>query len=372
LTEGMGITAGIRFDYENNKLKYNTQAGLSQAYKVEYYGMTIGDTMNSQINFIGQDEKNTFEVLPKLAINYNLNNNIRLYTTASRGFKSGGYNIQMLSDVAQNDLRCGMLNGLKTSISEELSAQGTPQNVIDLILSKMPSFNKIDTAEGAIGNMLWFNPESSWNFEIGGYFNFISDRIKTSLSLFDIEVNDIQLTKFSPNGFGRMLSNSGAVSSRGVEVGIIGEILNNFSISLEYGFSHSTFTDYKDTIILNAQAIEVDYSGNRIPYAPNHTISISADYSKEFNNFIIDKFSANAQFIGAGNIYWDETNELYQSFYNAINARISFGIDKFEFSIWAKNITNSQYNTFYFETLGNNFFQICKPFGCGATINVKF
>lgn len=42
-------------------------------------------------------------LLPKFALQYNINRNNSIYVTVSKGYRSGGYNIQMFSDILQSD-----------------------------------------------------------------------------------------------------------------------------------------------------------------------------------------------------------------------------------------------------------------------------
>ena len=383
--DGLNLTAGIRFDYEKTKLKYNTFSDLTQYYFVERDGIKVDDILPASIDFSGNTEKDFFQVLPKFALNFSLLPTVKFYSSASRGYKSGGFNIQMLSDLAQNDLRANMVDTLKVSIYNELTAAGMPGPVVEnVILSKIPDFKRIDTAPGVIGEMLWFEPEYCWNFEIGSYLNLFNDKLNASLSLFYMDISDIQLTQFSPNGFGRMLSNAGSVTSKGFEFSLNSNLFSNFSILLNYGFADARFRNYFDTVLVfnkeqnKNDTIEINYFAKRVPYAPQHTVSVSGQYSKNISNFFVKNISLNLQYLGAGNIYWNEANNLSQDFYNVLNGKIIFDLKNFNFSnklaleLWANNITNAKYQVFYFETLGNKFFQMNKPFHFGASLKVEF
>ena len=376
LVDDLTLTAGIRFDYEKNKLHYNTHTSLTQAYTVQ---QGPSDTMQPFLNFFAPAEKDFFQILPKFALNYSLSPTVRFYSSASRGYKSGGFNIQMISDLAQNDLRANMVDDIKNSISNS----EMPEHIKNNILANIPNVKRIDTAEGVIGKMLWYNPEYCWSFEFGSYLNFFDNKLNASISLFYMNLNDIQLTKFSPNGFGRMLSNAGSVASKGFEFSLNSKVFSNFSILFDYGFSDATFRNYKDTVsIFNHELnknenIEIDYFAKKVPYAPQHTVSISGQYSKNISNFFVKNISVNLQYLGAGDIFWNEANNLSQNFYNVLNGKIIFALKKFNFSnkisieLWANNITNTKYQAFYFETLGRKFFQMNKPFHFGASLKVE-
>ena len=71
---------------------------------------------------------------------------------------------------------------------------------------------------------------------------------------------------------------------------------------------------------------------------------------------------------GAGRIYWDESNTISQPFYATLNGTVRLEGKRWGVDIWAKNITGSHYNLFYFESMSNRFLQRAK----GATVGVRF
>ena len=369
--QGLSFTAGIRFDYETNKLNYNTNSELLQSYQIQFGQNQIQDTMPASVLFDASIKKDFFQILPKFALNYTISENARIYGSIARGYKSGGFNIQMLSDLAQNDLKADMISQMKTSIFEKLVASGTPPEVINnLILSRIPDVNRVEN----LGEKLWYEPEYCWDFEVGSYLSFWDNKLNAAISLYYMNLKDIQLTQFSPNGFGRMLSNAGTVTSKGFEISLNAKISDNFILLLDYGFANATFTNYKDTIfsIVEDKNIEVDYSGKRVPYAPQQTFSAAIQFNKKLVNFVVDAIFVNFQYSGVGTIYWNEANDLSQNFYNLLNGKIGLEKGKFGLELWAKNITNTEHQVFFFETLGNKFFQIGQPFHFGATLKINF
>ena len=73
-------------------------------------------------------------------------------------------------------------------------------------------------------------------------------------------------------GFGPMMVNAGLRRSFGGEVTLRGSSFNNtLAWALAYGYTNATFRNYNDG--------ENDYRGNRVPFAPEHTLSANADYT---------------------------------------------------------------------------------------------
>ena len=95
----------------------------------------------------------------------------------------------------------------------------------------------------------------------------------------------------------------------------------------------------------------IDYSGNKVPFAPQHTLSLGGNFRHSFStNSFIDNVNASVQYTGAGKIYWTESNNAHQSFYGLTNANISVEKGKVGLELWAKNIFDTSYNAFYFES----------------------
>jgi len=44
----------------------------------------------------------------------------------------------------------------------------------------------------------------------------------------------------------------------------------------------------------------------------------------------------------------------------------------FGLELWAKNLLDTQYNAFYFDSSGSKFFQVGRPAEFGATLNMTF
>ena len=91
------------------------------------------------------------------------------------------------------------------------------------------------------------------------------------------------------------------------------------------------------------------------------------------NNSFINRLSANVQYTGAGKIYWTESNNAYQPFYGLTNASITVEKGPVGLELWGKNIFDTLYNAFYFEsadltTKVSPYVQHGNPARIGATL----
>lgn len=325
LTKGLSATIGLRFDYERQYLGYNTSILMN----IEPIKMAPGMPPISKLDkeLIGGLHQDNLQVLPKLSIKYECSPDIMTYATVSKGYKAGGYNVQMFSEVIQKALN--------------------------------PMAKPVDIATTAS-----YRPELTWNYELGMRADLIGGILRTELALFYMDIADLQLTQFVDGGSGRILSNAGHGESYGVEVAVSAAITPSLTLDANYGFTKATFTDYDDG--------KTNYKGNFIPYTPRNTFSVGATYSLLFGKKFIEQLSFTAAYNGCGTIYWTEMNDIKQPFYGLLNAKVSVRHRLAKLELWAKNITSTNYGAFYFESFGNSFVQRGKPFTIGANLILTF
>ena len=111
-----------------------------------------------------------------------------------------------------------------------------------------------------------------------------------------------------------------------------------------------------------------DYAGKIIPYAPQHTASATLSYGINIESRWLEKITIRATGRGAGRIYWNERNDIYQPFYATLDGSLRFDGSVWAVDVWTKNITNTRYDLFYFESMGNAFLQRAR----GTAVGVRF
>lgn len=302
LVENLTLTAGIRLDMEKDKLAYTSASAIGDA------------PMNTTTD---EDYEETFtEILPKLSLNYKVNNSLNTYAAVSKGYKSGGFNTNSSIDISE--------------------------------------FRSYDA-------------ENSWNYELGFKSSLANNRLYFDAALFYIDWQDQQIDVPVPTGRGNMKTNAGESVSKGIELFVKARPFTNFEATFGYGYTHATFSDYVVTDELN-------YNDNTIPYVPRSTINIGLNKTFEFQNSFLDKMVANLSYKGVGKHYWDLSNTEYQDSYGLTDAKLSFVTGKVQLDIWGKNIFDTSYNAYYFEIsgLGNSYAQLGTPASMGVNLKVTF
>ncbi|MCL2649396.1 MAG: TonB-dependent receptor [Candidatus Azobacteroides sp.] len=327
--KGLSVTAGIRVDYEKNKLDYNSSLLINTNMQMKMPPGTPPRRMPLDTALVGSESMKYTKVIPKLALKYAFDDNHYLYASVSNGYKSGGYNVNMFADLIQNAFREKYDKTFNNALSVKEAAS--------------------------------YKPEYSWNYELGYKGELVKDVLYGEFAGYYIDVRDIQLTQFVQSGQGRIINNAASAKSFGGEVSLTAHLFNDFNLSVNYGYTNATFKN--DTL---------GYSGKRIPFAPQNTLALSAVYNKNFHKKWIDNFNIQAQYNAAGRIYWTEANDVYQNFYGVLNAKASFTKGFFGLAFWAKNMLNEEYAAFYFESMGRNLAQRGKPMQWGIDLNLRF
>ena len=75
---------------------------------------------------------------------------------------------------------------------------------------------------------------------------------------------------------------------------------------------------------------------------------------------------------GVGRIQWDEENNLSQPFYALMGINVTARHGWLEFQVWTENVTGTEYHTFYFESIGNQFVQRGRTRTVGGTVRLNF
>ena len=334
------FTAGLRLDYEGNSMKYCSDASIHYRFLPTMAAWKPFTTL-----YQGSLTDHYVELLPKLSALYDFGRvgeygKARAFAVVSKGYRSGGFNTQIFSDILQNM----MMNGLMADLGVYLDDPGK-------------AVKAEDTA---------YRPEKSWNFELGGSYDFsrAGHRLNASASLFYIACRDQQITLFPPGkSTGRMMANVGRSRSAGAELSVMYGF-RGLSVSGSYGYTDARFTWYDDG--------NNDFSGNRIPYSPEQTLNVRAGYTFDFQGNAVRALTIGADCTGTGRIWWDEANTLVEPFVMLAGADMRLRFRRFDLWFRADNLTGEDYNVFYFKSVGNMFFQRGKPFRwtAGITLNI--
>ena len=325
------LALGLRLDYELVQMLYRTTTDTCRSFfpddtSKEPY------TIHTKIDDSDILSRGFFEFLPSFSASVDLDakGHNMLYLSASKGYKAGGYNTQIFSEVLQRKLKNSM---------------GLSQNI-------------------DVDRLCAYNPEHSYNLELGGHFGTNDGAFTADASLFYIECVDQQLTIFpNEDSTGRMMTNAGRTRSFGAELSATARLAKTLVLSGSYGYTNAKFKKFVSG--------GVNYAGNFIPYAPKNSLSLRLMQTVPFRSQWIDRMVLSVGATGAGRIYWNEANDVSQPFYALLEGSVRCEGEKWAVDLWCKNATNTKYSVFYFESMGNRFVQRGRQMTGGVRVMIN-
>ena len=243
--------------------------------------------------------KDTFtDFSPRFALTYRASDNVTMYGTISKGFKSGGVQIA-------------------------------------------PSPERES-----------FDPETLWNYEIGLKAALLDERLRLSAALFYMDWEDLQVA-FQENLidedgnfvlFGGT-DNAEAATSKGVELEASALLTENFRLNFNVGYLDAKFDRF--VAFIDSQNRVLD--GRTIPNSPKWTMAADAEYSFDINasldgfirgewNYRDDIVATTSAMIRSG-FPWEVPS------YDFFNLRAGIQHEDFTVTVYGENIFDENFYT---------------------------
>lgn len=295
LNEDIVFGFGVRYSSETKEVDWSIDGSNSSVFN-----MATATVI---------DERTDTNVSPSLNINYSLTENSQAYARVSTGFKSGGYNLDFVTE---------------------------------------------DVLEAGIE----FDKETVTSYELGYKAELMDYRLRLNASVFYAAYEDYQVNQYVDLGGGRTalsITNAAEVVTQGLEVELDYQMTDNFKFSSSLGLLDATFDSF-----LGGGTGGTDASGNYLPNAPKVSASLGLQYYQEVEAisssimYRIDYSYTGEQYFLVNN---DEnyaipgTSETVDfdkaESFSMVNARISLITDSgdWEVSLWGRNLTDSDHLT---------------------------
>ncbi|MCF0202567.1 MAG: TonB-dependent receptor [Bacteroidaceae bacterium] len=339
IAKDFSATVGVRYDLNRQEVNYLTSCitNIGLDFTLMQMNRVITSILENNHHLVSN------QVLPKVSLRYK-----DFYLTAAKGYRAGGYNIQMFSDILQGEFQMKMPQMLPQI------RQG------DVVIEHDDAFYR------EVEDRISYDPETSWNFEFGGKNTLCNNNrmaFDIRYAVFYSIVNDIQLAVMADKyGYGRMMKNAGKSKSCGGEINLTGHYDFN---PPQTGGTHSRLTWSGSYSYTYTNFLEDKY----VPYIPAHTVNAAIGYEWK-------RFGIEVNMNGRGKTYWDEENTLCQPFYAQLGAKLTADFKPVFVSLWARNITNYRPSTFSFRSSATGedcvFSQIGEPFMMGVSASLAF
>lgn len=289
-----------QYDTKNTALygqldtKLNDKLKLITGLRVEKWDADYNDSNDNKIS--------VDETLHggKLGLEYELNDNHLVSTSLSRGYKAGGVN-----------------------------TDGTlPENVLD------------------------FDTEYLWNFEVGLNSSFLDDALNTRLTAFyakrknqQVRSSLVELRDDGSTQFTDYIGNAAKGSNYGIEAELDWQINDKWRLRSSLGLLQAKFDEYDDP---QSEAGGLNLTGRDQAHAPNYQYSLGAEYA------VTPKLTAGVTLEGKDGFYFSDRHNAKAAPYNLVNANLSYKNGDWTTTLWGRNLTDKDYDVRGFGSFGNN------------------
>ena len=261
----------------------------------------------------------------RIAADVDLTDDILGYASIDRGFKAGGFNI-----------------GIITSVAERTQV----------------------------------DPEYLTSYEIGLKSTLFDRRLRLNMSAFYYDYTDLQVLSVNRQAGSAVptlgLDNAADATIKGLEVEATALPVDWLNLGLNFGILDAKYKNYLSGAIDPVTGNPRDFSGNRMPGAPKFTLSTFAQVTVPVGRF---ETRWRAEYNYTGKKYYNNAqDELISSGegYGLLNLRIALADPEkgWELAAWAKNVTGKAYIVDATDTSGFGF--VPRYYGERSTYGAEF
>jgi iron complex outermembrane recepter protein len=287
ITDALTLNAGLRYSRETKKLTLSQSAPPALSASFLDFPAT-------------KDSLKSSDLSPTVGLSYKLGERMNTYLRYSKGFKSGGWNTELV-----------------------------PASVAIL--------NTAGDVTGYNLGLVKFKPESIENYEFGFKSELLDRKVRFNLAVFLQDFKNIQLLQFVGGVQGFSVGNAPKARSTGFEAELAARPTRNFELSASLGYANSRYRSYK-----NADANGTDLTGRRLD-TPKWTATLGAQYTYPVSENV-------AVVIGGDYAYRSsrpgdpfEPNSALKAF-GLLDGRlgVEFG-ERWNVYLWSKNIFAKDY-----------------------------
>ena len=209
--------------------------------------------------------------------------------------------------------------------------------------SFLPNYNLQPDGSG-------LEPEEGVQYEAGQRFRFVQNTLQLNTAVFQITKRNVTFSR--PGG---IFEQVGKVRSRGFEADLDARLSPALSVNLGYGYTDAVYLDYRTSLT-------TDFSGNKRPRVPPHTVSARATYSRNRLSLMAGTQFRDTQFL-------NDQNTLSLDKFSLLNLAASYSHGAVQYNVSMSNVTDEFY---YASIRGNTQFYPGEPRRIQASVRILF
>jgi len=309
LTEQLSLTAGLRYTHEvKNYWRTTTGTTASTVFNFSIPRTFVFPT-NLPAPYNTLKDVSFDAWTPSVTLAFKPREGLMFYASASRGFKSGGFNgrANSLGDVTQE------VGGVTTVVPT-------------------------------------FKPESVWTYEVGTKASFLDGKVNLAANLFRSDYKDFQARVGGGNtgitGGSFPVLNAGKLRIQGFELESTVKPWKYFTLSASLGILDAKYKEFNDG--RRAPAYSCNPTGTAVvckpPFAPPVTFRVGADYRIPLDGATLS-FGGDARFVDKHYLSIDNRAGLFEDGYWLGNVYAQVDVGNFYLRGMVKNVGDALYKT---------------------------
>lgn len=184
-----------------------------------------------------------------------------------------------------------------------------------------------------------YDPEYAWSYETGLKTQWWDGRVRTNLSVFKTKYKDLQVSQLVPLCC-VVVGNAATAEIKGAELEWVVQPVEGLQIDGSLARLNAEFTSF-------ANGATANFTGNKLPRSPKNKLHLGAQYSTEIEGW---GALARVDYSNQSHMYFEASNipTQKQEGYIDVDARLALtSPDKaWEISVWGKNLTNELVATY--------------------------
>lgn len=228
--------------------------------------------------------------LPRVSLSHTLSDDVLLYASVAKGFKSGGFNDQ--------------------------------QNVFPQERS--------------------YDPEENWTYEAGTKLTLGDGQATLNLGVFYVDWRDQQISSASQAGpsANTYVTNAAASTVKGVEVELLARMGEHWTLQAGYALADAKFDEFLDVALapLPSFAPDGDVSGNQLPRQSKHQINLVTTFEQDVAALAGTRWYLRSEVLYQSKQYSTSANLASTGHSTRVNLRAGLVAQRWEASLWVRNV----------------------------------
>ncbi|MCH2037826.1 MAG: TonB-dependent receptor [Rickettsiales bacterium] len=211
---------------------------------------------------------------------------------------------------------------------------------------RVPSIGQLFRS-GSSTNTSELDPVKTDSFEIGsrgqwfGWLNY-------DAAIYHMVVKDDIVRYIDTISNTRQVTNAGETEHQGIEIGLNGDITDEWGFRTAWSFTNQEYKDY--TALFGFPTTQINYAGNDVGKAPSTVGNLAIQYRPSY----LAGTTFELEWEHLGEYYTDETNTQEYGGHDLFNVRASYDVnDTVQIYGRAMNITDELYSTYTSNQVGD-------------------